>query len=258
MPTTGPAGPADPTPPAEPGAGGRPAAPAGPTGPSGATRYDRSAGPQRDLALPGPLPAEILPVDPDLPGVSPARAGRPREWDVIAVISVGGGLGSIARYGLARAWPTATDGFPWATFTANILGSLLLGLLMVYVIEVWPPARYRRPFVGVGFIGGFTTFSTYMSETRGLLAGHHFALADAYALTSLLAGLAAVWSGVALARVAVGKPVRRGPRRRAEAGRTATVPDSTTAPGTGAVPGTATAPDSGTDGSPASQEAGTR
>ncbi|QMU80704.1 CrcB family protein [Streptacidiphilus sp. PB12-B1b] len=165
-------------------------------------------------------------MDPDLPGLPPQRAGRPREWDVLAVIGVGGGLGSIARYGIARAWPTPSGGFPWATFTANILGSLLLGLLMVHVIEVWPPARYRRPFIGVGFIGGFTTFSTYMSETRGLISGHHLALADAYALSTLLAGLAAVWTGVALARVAAGKPIRRGPRSRAEAGRTATVPDA--------------------------------
>jgi fluoride exporter len=143
---------------------------------------------------------------------------------VIAVIALGGGLGSIARYGMARVWPTPTDGFPWATFTTNILGSLALGLLMVLVIEVWPPQRYRRPFIGVGIIGGFTTFSTYMSETRGLLATHHFARADAYALTSLLAGLAAVWTGIVLARLAVHKPVRRGPRLRHEAGRTATVP----------------------------------
>jgi len=194
------------------------------TGPPAGTRPDQTPPDQGrpDQAPPyRGLPAETLPVDPDLREEPPYA--RPREWDVVAVIAVGGGLGSIARYGIARAWPTPADGFPWATFVTNVLGSLALGLLMVYVIEVWPPARYRRPFLGVGIIGGFTTFSTYMSETRGLLATHHFARADAYALTSLLAGLAAVWTGIALARVACHKPVRRGPRRRAEAGRTATV-----------------------------------
>jgi len=180
-------------------------------------RAPRNTGPRNP---PGPLLAEDLPVDPDLREEPPV--GRPREWDVVAVIALGGGLGSIARYGLARAWPTPANGFPWATFSTNLLGSLALGLLMVYVIEVWPPARYRRPFLGVGIIGGFTTFSTFMSETRGLMATHHFARADAYALTSLVAGLAAVWTGIALARVAARKPVRRGPRLRSEAGRTAT------------------------------------
>lgn len=137
------------------------------------------------------------------------------ERDVVAVIALGGGLGSVARYGLAQAWPTPASGFPWATFVTNTAGSLALGLLMVHVLEVWPPSRYRRPFLGVGVIGGFTTFSTYMSETRGLLATHHFALADAYALTSLVAGLAAVWTGIALSRRSAGLPVRRGPVRRA-------------------------------------------
>ena len=162
-------------------------------------------------------PDQTLPVDP-----GPAQRAR-RQWDVLAVVAFGGGLGSVARYGLARAWPTPDGGFPWATFTTNVLGSLALGLLMVYVIEVWPPSRYRRPFIGVGIIGGFTTFSTWMSESRGLIATGHFAVADAYALTSLVVGLAAVWSGIALARRLSGLPVRRGPSRRSQAGRTATV-----------------------------------
>lgn len=146
--------------------------------------------------------------------VSEPEPGRTRHWDVLAVVAVGGGLGSVARYGLAQAWATPAGGFPWATFTTNVLGSLLLGALMVFVVEIWPPSRYRRPFLGVGILGGFTTFSTYMAETRGLIATGHLALADAYALTSLVAGLAAVWTGVALTRRLVGRPVRRGPIRR--------------------------------------------
>jgi CrcB protein len=179
----------------------------------GRVHEDRAPG-----ELPGGLPAEVLPPDPDTGPPPAVAAARARQWDVLAVVSLGGGLGSVARYGLARAWPTPDGGFPWATFTTNVLGSLALGLLMVYVVEVWPPARYRRPFLGVGIIGGFTTFSTWMNESRGLLATGHFALADAYALTSLIAGLAAVWTGVALARWFSGLPVRRGPSRRHHAG----------------------------------------
>jgi CrcB protein len=160
---------------------------------------------------------EGLPIDPDATASDAAAAPPARgSWDVVAVVAVGGGLGSVARYGLARAWATPAGGFPWATFSTNVLGSLALGLLMVYVVEVWPPSRYRRPFLGVGIIGGFTTFSTYMNETRGLLASGHLAIADAYALTSLVAGLAAVWTGIALARRLSGLPVRRGPGRRSE------------------------------------------
>ena len=176
--------------------------------------------PDRGPDDPAPAPAPA-PAPTPAPDVSQAQRAR-RQWDVPAVVALGGGLGSVARYGLARAWPTPAGGFPWATFTTNVLGSLALGLLMVYVIEVWPPSRYRRPFIGVGIIGGFTTFSTWMSESRGLIATGHLALADAYALTSLVAGLAAVWSGIALARRLSGLPVRRGPSRRSQAGRTAT------------------------------------
>ncbi len=174
--------------------------------------------------MPRPLHRTPPPPRGDLMPVSEPEPGRTRHWDVLAVVALGGGLGSVARYGLARAWPTPAGGFPWTTFTTNVLGSLLLGALMVCVVEVWPPSRYRRPFLGVGILGGFTTFSTYVNETRGLIATGHLAVADAYALTSLVAGLAAVWTGTALVRRLSGLPVRRGPRRRDAGGPTATAP----------------------------------
>jgi CrcB protein len=69
-----------------------------------------------------------------------------------------------------------------------------------------------------------------MNETRGLIATGHLSLADAYALTSLIAGLAAVWTGIALVRRLAGLPVRRGPSRRSESGRTASAPPAATRP----------------------------
>ncbi|MFF7635201.1 fluoride efflux transporter FluC [Kitasatospora sp. NPDC008050] len=180
---------------------------------------------ERPPTTSGSRPADGLPVDPDTatpPSAEPERAPRPRQWDVLAVIALGGGLGSVARYELAQAWPTAAGTFPWATFTINVSGSLLLGVLMVFVLEIWPPNRFARPFLGVGILGGYTTFSTYTVELRGLLATGHFSVADAYALTSLVAGLAAVWTGIAAARRLGRLPVRRGPRRRSQAGHTAT------------------------------------
>jgi fluoride exporter len=150
------------------------------------------------------------PIDPDATAVGvaterPAQAGmrRDRGLDILAVIALGGGIGSVARYLLATALPVRPGHFPWATFVTNVTGCLLLGALMVFVLEVWPPRRYVRPFAGVGVLGGFTTFSTFAVEVRGLAAHDAWALAAAYALSSLAFGVAAVWCGGTLARVAV-------------------------------------------------------
>ena len=129
-----------------------------------------------------------------------ASRGTRRDLDVLGVIALGGGLGSIARYGLARAMPTPAGGFPWATLITNVVGCAVLGGLMYLVLEVWPPSRYRRPFLGVGICGGFTTFSTAMVETRGLLAGGLLGTAGLYLLASVVLGLLAVLGGATLAR----------------------------------------------------------
>ncbi len=123
----------------------------------------------------------------------------------LAAIAVGGGLGSTARYLLSVAFP-AGDGFPWAIFAVNVSGCFLLGLLVVYLLEVWPPRRFLRPFLAVGLLGGYTTFSTYAAGVMTLLTSGAPALADAYALTSILAALVAVWAGIRAARLASTKP----------------------------------------------------
>ena len=133
------------------------------------------------------------------------RSG-PGAADLVAV-AVGGGLGSVARYLLATAFP-AGHGFPWAIFVVNVSGCFCLGLLMVYLLEVWPPHRFLRPFLAIGLIGGYTTFSTYAGGVLTLLNGHAFALADAYALSSVVAALIAVWSGLKAGRFAAGLQVR--------------------------------------------------
>lgn len=132
-----------------------------------------------------------------------------RRGDILAVIAGGGAVGSLARWGLTQLLPHRSGTLPWATFIANVTGCYLLGVLMVFVIDVWPPSRYVRPFLGVGVLGGYTTFSTYMLDARALLVAHRTATAGAYVFGSLAAGLAAVWLGVSGARFAVRLARRR-------------------------------------------------
>ena len=126
-------------------------------------------------------------------------------------------MGSLARWGVGELLPWSGEQFPWATFVENISGGLVLGTLMVFLLDVWPPHRYLRPFMGVGLLGGYTTFSTSMLESRDLLAGGEVATAFTYLAGSLVAGLVAVWFGIFSARAAVRLAHRR--RRHREAAR---------------------------------------
>ena len=108
------------------------------------------------------------------------------------------------RYGVNLLVDTPDGGFPWATFVENVLGCLLLGALMVYLVDVWRPQRYLRPFLGVGVLGGFTTFSTYTNETRELLLDGEVLLAFLYVGGTVVVGLLATWTGLHVARSAAG------------------------------------------------------
>ena len=118
----------------------------------------------------------------------------------IGAIAVGGALGTLARYGVERALVAAPNGFPWATFTVNVTGSFLLGLIVTLVVERWPPTRFVRPFAAIGFCGGFTTFSTMMVEADQLGRHGRAGTAAVYLVASLVAGVAAAALGMAAAR----------------------------------------------------------
>ena len=154
-----------------------------------------------DLDRPG-----ALPVDPDLPDVTDVfhrgggRVAQHRRWDVALVIGAGGAIGGGARWALNQAWPLVPGGFPWATFVENVSGCLILGALMVFLLDVWRPSRYARPFLGIGVLGGFTTFSAYTSDTRVLLLDGRAPLAALYLFGTLAAALAATRIGIVGAR----------------------------------------------------------
>jgi fluoride exporter len=121
---------------------------------------------------------------------------------VLGVVALGGGLGSLARYGLSTALPTAPRHFPWATFVTNVVGCFLIGVLMVLVTEVFTAHRLVRPFLGTGILGGFTTFSAYAVEFHGLLRPGSVGVAFSYLVGTLVCALLAVFAGVALTRKA--------------------------------------------------------
>jgi CrcB protein len=113
---------------------------------------------------------------------------------VVAAVALGGGIGATARYGIAVAFPAA---LPWSTIAVNTLGCAAIGVLMVLTESRAHPLT--RPFLGTGFLGGFTTFSTYALDAHDLLTTRPALAALYFALTPLLA-LLAVWAGAAGAR----------------------------------------------------------
>jgi fluoride exporter len=126
---------------------------------------------------------------------------RRRRWDIVAVIGLGGALGATARQLISEAIPPATQGFPFGTFLVNVSGCLLIGLLMVSIVEVRRPHRLVRPFLGVGLLGGYTTFSTYAVETQRLIQVGDPRVAFAYFAGTVVGALLAVQVGVLLARL---------------------------------------------------------
>lgn len=142
----------------------------------------------------------------------PARGARRRsDPAVVAAVAAGGALGTAARYGVGQAVAVAPGTFPWATLWTNVSGSLALGLVLAVVLERFPPTRFVRPFVATGFLGAYTTYSTFAVETDLLVKDGHGAVAAAYVAGSLVAGCAAVWAGTWLAR-ALPLPGRGGRR----------------------------------------------
>jgi CrcB protein len=133
-------------------------------------------------------------------------------WRNVAAVSLGGVIGALARYGLGVALPALPGAFPWSTFAVNAAGCLLIGVLMVTITEVRQAPEWVRPLLGVGVLGGFTTFSTYVVDTGRLLVDGTPRTALLYLVATPVAALAAVWAGGALTRSLARQHAR--PRRK--------------------------------------------
>lgn len=157
-----------------------------------------------------------LPLDPDLaapsenqePGANPFTERSPtrvpggfrHSLASALLVSAGGVVGGCSRYGVDQLIPASGHSFPWGTFAVNITGAFLLAVLLILVLEVWPPTRFVRPFVAVGILGSFTTFSTLIVDVDQLFAGGARTTAATYLIASIVAGLAATSAGLIMGR----------------------------------------------------------
>ncbi len=112
------------------------------------------------------------------------------------LVGLGGALGSVARYGFYRLLAA-----PLGTLGVNILGGLLMGLLVGWLTARGGPTEAGRLFLGVGVLGGFTTFSAFSLDTVLLLERGAWWQAAAYALVSVVASIAALFLGMQIGRI---------------------------------------------------------
>lgn len=120
----------------------------------------------------------------------------------LAAVAIGGAFGSVLRY-LVSIWflEKVGAGFPWGTFTINVSGAFLIGVVLE-LADTWAGfSPYVRLLCATGILGGYTTFSTFAYETYILSAGSFSITSVAYAGGSVVAGVIATIGGVALVRV---------------------------------------------------------
>jgi len=133
---------------------------------------------------------------------------------VLGVVSLGGILGAEARYAVSFWLPHAPTRLPVGTWLVNTSGCFLIGVLMVVVTELTSPHRLVRPFLGVGVLGGYTTFSTATVEVQQLALHGRAGPALGYLLGTVLAALVAVTAGLTMTRAVGAVWVRRRAGRR--------------------------------------------
>lgn len=118
----------------------------------------------------------------------------------LAAIFLGGAVGAVLRVWLGTTFAGGAPDWPWVTFTINVTGSFALAYFATRLQERLPQSTYRRPLLGTGFCGAYTTFSTMQVEILKMLDADRYALAVGYAAASIAAGYFAIWLATAVVR----------------------------------------------------------
>lgn len=113
----------------------------------------------------------------------------------LVLVALGGVLGAVARAAIEALWPHSPNAIGWATFTINVTGCLLIGALLGAIGRYRPEQELIRPFLGVGVLGGYTTFSTHIVEVQQLIERGRVELGLAYLALQLGTGVVAVAVG---------------------------------------------------------------
>jgi CrcB protein len=116
------------------------------------------------------------------------------------LVFIGGGFGSILRFLLGKWLNSTTDGIPYGTFAANILGSLLIGIILGVAAKNDSLTQNQTLLLATGFCGGFTTFSTFAYENHVFLKSGDFMSFAFYTIASFIVGFLAVFLGLFLVK----------------------------------------------------------
>ncbi|HSC49398.1 MAG TPA: CrcB family protein [Gaiellaceae bacterium] len=121
---------------------------------------------------------------------------------LVLAVAVGGAAGALARYGLDRFIEHhVLTVFPWSTFVINVTGCFAAGVAVAVLVDRHDVPGWIRAGVVVGFLGAYTTFSTFAQESHDLFSEGHTALGIADAAGSIVVGVVAVVGGIALGKV---------------------------------------------------------
>jgi len=119
----------------------------------------------------------------------------------LILVFVGGGFGSMARFILSKCFNSTANGIPYGTLLANVLGSLLIGILLGMAAKNDALTQNQTLLLATGFCGGFTTFSTFAYENHILLKSGDFTNFFIYTVGSFALGFAAVFLGIYLSKL---------------------------------------------------------
>lgn len=114
---------------------------------------------------------------------------------ILALVALGGVIGAVARAVIEYLWPHEPDAIGWATFSINVTGCFLIGALLGAIGRYRPNQELIRPFLGVGVLGGYTTFSTHIVEVLTLVEHNRVELAFVYLSVQLVGGVLAAGAG---------------------------------------------------------------